>query len=318
MKFNKLAVATAVAMAFSASAIAVDITPKVSTGSKTGNYARMFKELQAACKDQVMMIEVESTGSAVNLDRILNNEVTSGIVQTDVMFSRARTEDLTNVKTLFALYPEEVHFVTLVTSPIKTGGVAGIGAKSIQLGSVSDLTGLPVAAWGGSVTTARVIQLNAEIAYTVVEVGSFKEAKALLDTGKVAAILMVGGQQMDDVKTLPVDYKLLPVSEATAGKLKSVYVPAKLNYSNLGQGGAGVPTIATDALFVTWKYTTPTYVQAMAELRDCFKKNASILAETPGMHKKWRSVDVNNTGKWASYDLPAITTVTVTAPAKKK
>ena len=302
MKFSKLAIAVA-AIAISATAVA-QTQLKVSTGGNTGTYSRMFKEFQNVCKDQIMQIEMSSKGSVENMDRILGNEVNAAIVQTDVLFYRARNEDLGNIKTLFALHPEEVHVITPSVSPIKSGGVAGIGSKSVQFNTVNDLAGRAVAAWGGSVVTAQVIRLQSEVNFTVTEVADFKAAKAALDKGDVAAIVMVGGQPMADVQSLNNAYKLLSFPDAMMGKLKSVYVPAKLNYSGMGQGGSGVQTIATEALYVTRAYKTPKYVESLAALRGCFKNNVNELAETTGTHKKWAAVNADNTGKWSYYELP--------------
>lgn len=279
---------------------------KVSTGGSTGTYSRMFKEFQQVCKDQIMQIEVPSKGSVDNMDKILGNEVNAAIVQTDVLFYRARNEDLGGIKTLFSLYPEEVHVITPTVSPIMEGGTLGIGKKPIQLNSVADLQGRSVAAWGGSIVTAQVIRLQSEINFSVVEVTDFKSAMAALNSGQVSAIVMVGGQPMADVQVLNNVYKLLPFSEVVIGKLKSVYVPAKLNYGGMGSGGSGVQTIATEALFVTRAYKTEKYVQSLSALRGCFKNNLPELQETTGFHKKWSAVNGENTGKWSFYELPAV------------
>lgn len=277
---------------------------KVATGSATGTYSRMFKEFQGACKDQIMQIEVPTKGSVDNMDKLLGNEVNAAIVQTDVLFFRARNEDLGGIKTLFSLYPEEVHVITAVTSPILEGGTLGIGKKPIQLNTVSDLQHRAVAAWGGSIVTAQVIRLQSEVSFTVTEVTDFKAAKAALDAGQVAAIVMVGGQPMADVQTMNNAYKLLPFTEITMGKLKSVYVPAKLNYSNMGQGGSGVQSIATESLFVTRAYKTDKFVQSLSSLRACFRANLGMMQEETGYHKKWASVNIDNTGKWSYFELP--------------
>lgn len=279
----------------------------VSTGSATGTYSRMFKEFQGACKDQIMMIEKPSTGSVENMDRILDNEVNAAIVQTDVLFHRSRNQDLGSIKTLFALHPEEVHLVSPAVSPIKEGGVAGLGSKPIQLTDITSLGGRTVAAWGGSFITAQVIRLQSEIPFNVVEMQNFKDAKAALDAGKVAAILMVGGQPMADISNLGRDYKLLGFPEQVVSKLKNVYVPARLNYSGLGVGGQGVQTIATEALFVTRAYKMPKYVESVSALRACFNAKVDELGETIGTHKKWAAVKTGNTGKWSYYELPEVT-----------
>ena len=287
---------------------------KVATGGATGTYHRMFTEFQQACKDQIMQIEVPSKGSVDNMDKLLGNEVNAAIVQTDVLFYRARNEDLGGIKTLFALYPEEVHVITSATSAILEGGTLGMGKKPAVFNTVNDLQGRAVAAWGGSIVTAQVIRLQSEISFTVAEVADFKAAKVALDAGQVAAIVMVGGQPMDDVKAMNNAYKLLSFPEATMGKLKSVYVPAKLNYSGMGQGGSGVQSIATESLFVTRAYKTEKYVQSLGALRGCFKTNLGTLQEETGYHKKWASVNADNTGKWSYYELP----VTKVAPVLTK
>lgn len=293
------------AMAMASVAFAQDtVNLKVSTGSATGTYNIMFTQFQARCKDKVMMIPATSTGSIQNIDRLLGNEVNAVITQTDVLFARSRTEDLSNIKTLFSLHPEEVHVITTKTSLIKAGGFGGFGSKPIQLSGIEDLAGLPVAAWGGSVTTANVIRLQSEIAFNVSETNSFKEAKVALDSGQVAAIIMVGGQPMDDVKVLGTEYKMLSFSEGTVAKLKQVYSPARVTYSGMGSGANGVATVSTDALFVTRTYKSPKIVASMAALRQCFKDNLDDISETTGMHKKWASVKAENTGKWAYWELP--------------
>ena len=279
-------------------------TLKVSTGSASGTYSRMFKELAATCKNEIPLVEVNSTGSVQNIDRLVGNEVNGAFTQTDVIFFRGQTEELSDYKTLFSLHPEEVHIVAPSVSPIQEGGTMGFGKKSIQLNKVEDLGGRVVGAWGGSYVTAQVVRLQSEIGYKVQEFQDFKTAKAAMDAGKIAAILMVGGAKMSDVASLDSNYKLLSFGEQTIGKLKRVYVPATLNYSNLGSGGNGVKTVATEALFVVRAYKSPKFVESMASLRKCFADNVETISETTGMHAKWRLVKPSNEGKWAYYQLP--------------
>lgn len=305
MKTVKFALMGALLAVASMASAQEDTQLMVSTGSPTGTYSRMFKEFQGMCKNQIMQVEKNSTGSVQNMDRLLGNEVNAAIVQTDVLYWRARNENLASIKTLFALHPEEVHVITPSVSPIKEGGMVGIGKKPIQLGSVQDLAGRSVAAWGGGFVTAQVIRMQAEINFQVVEVENYKAAMELLNSGQVAAIVMVGGHPMSDVAALNSAYKLLPFPEAIVAKLKNVYVPAKLTYSGMGAGASGVPTVATEALFVTRQYRTPRMVNALSSLRACMYDKLPDLQETTGMHKKWADVKAENQGKWAYYELPA-------------
>lgn len=303
MKHITLKVIMTIALALSAGAASAQVQLKVATGTPSGNYSRMFKELQAQCKDQLTQVEVPSKGSIDNLTKLLDNQVNAAITQTDALFHSARNADLSGIKTLFSLYPEEVHVITTSVGKIMEGGTLGFGATPMRLSSVSDLTGRTVAAWGGSVITGQVIRLQSEINFKLVEVADFKAARAALDAGQVAAIIMVGGQPMADVAALGTGYKLVPFSEAIVGKLKSVYVPAKLNYPTMGQGGTGITSVATEALLVTRAYKTEKYTKALYELRKCLNDNVDTLSETVGMHNKWSSVKTDNRGKWSYFEI---------------
>lgn len=88
-----------------------------------------------------------------------------------------------------------------------------------------------------------------------------------------------------------------------AERLKGVYRPARLNYAKMG--AAGVPTVATDALFVTREYKTAKMVDSLSRFRGCALSKIDELKETTGTHPAWQRVDPANRGKWAYYDLPA-------------
>jgi TRAP-type uncharacterized transport system substrate-binding protein len=274
---------------------------KVATGSSSGTYSKMFKELQETCKDTIMLSEQNSNGSMDNIDMLTGNTVNGAFVQTDVLFYRSRTEDLSNVKTLVTLHPEEVHFVTLTTPNIKEGGTMGFGAKQVQFNSINDLVGRTVVASGGSYITAQVIRLQTEINFNIVEAKTNDDAIKMITTGQAHAAVLVGGSPLPILAPLTNTYKLLEIPEATVAKLKNVYVPAKLNYSKMSS--TGVSTVATNALFVTRQYKTDTFVKGLTNLRACINKNVDVLSETTGKHPKWQAVKVGDTGKWSYYDL---------------
>jgi TRAP-type uncharacterized transport system substrate-binding protein len=289
------------ALAFSLSAFSQQLV--VSTGAPSGTYSKMFKELSAECTPvmSVPLIEKNSGGSVDNIDKILANEVNAGIVQTDVLFFRAKTDDLSRVKTLVTLFPEEVHILALSANR-KEGGVMGMGAKEISVNTLSDLNGRKVGSWGGSFVTAQVVRLQSEVAFSTVEFPDQKSALAALTAGQVDAILAVGGAPLDWVKSLSRAYKLVDIREAFVGKLKGIYKPAKVSYPNLGQ--SGVSTVSTDSILVTREYKTPRFVESLSALRSCFRTNIEDLQEKPGNHAKWMLVDPNTVPKWPAYVLP--------------
>ena len=276
---------------------------KVATGSGTGTYSAMLKQAAGLCGSSIALVEMNTSGSMENVNLLTGNQVNAAFVQTDVLFFRARTEDLGAVKTLVALHPEEVHVVAPGIALTKEGGVAGIGAKPIVLNSVKDLANRRVGAAGGSAITAQVIRLQAEIPFTVTEYADNKALLVAIAKGEVEAGVMVGGAPLGAVSELKGDWKLLGFPEDVVAKLKSVYRPARLNYTAIRQ--TGVQTIATDALFVTREYKTAKFVEALSTFRTCLTTGLDELKETTGMHPKWQAVDAANKGKWPYYELPA-------------
>lgn len=298
---------------------------KVATGGTGGTYSRMFKEVSGACSTQLPLSESTSSGSVQNIDRILGNEVNAAFVQADVLHWRARTEDLGNIKTLMTLHPEAVHLVAMADSKIKTGGTLGtaIGAKPVVFSTLTDLAGYTVGAAGGSVVTANVIRMQSEVQYNIAEFPSNDALLAALTAGQVQAALLVGGAPLGApvaegakptlVAALNRNYKLLSISETLQGKLKNVYSPVVLNYSNMGM--TGVKSVSTEAIFVTREYKTPKVVDGLSKLRACAIAAVPELAETIGMHPMWSKVNVESKGKWTYYKLPE---ADAPAVAKKK
>lgn len=277
-------------------------TLKVATGSPKGTYSAMLKEVTGVCGPDVPMVEVNTTGSMDNINQLVGNQVNAAFVQSDVLYLRARTEELGNVKTLLALHSEAVHLVALAASGIKEGGTLGIGAKEVVLTDLASLAGRRIGAAGGSKVTADVIRLQSEVPYSVVQFDTNDAALAALKAKQVEAVLMVGGAPLGGVAALGADHKLLPIPTALAERLKGVYRPARLNYPKLN--AAGVPTVATDALFVTREYKTAKMVDSLAKFRACALSKVDELKETTGTHPAWQGVDVNNRGKWAYLELP--------------
>lgn len=278
-------------------------TLRVATGGAKGTYSQMSKELSNACGTEVPLVEVNSTGSMENVSNLVGNQVNAAFVQSDVLYLRARTEELGNVKTLLALHSEQVHIVTRATSGLKTGGVMGVGGSAVNFTDLSSLAGYKVGAAGGSVVTAQVIRLQSEIPFNVVPFETNDAVLAAVKSGAVEAGLFVGGSPMPLIAALGPDLKLLPISGAVVERLKGVYKPARLNYPKMG--AAGVTTVSTDALFVTREYKTEKMTSSLARFRACALAKLDDLKETTGTHPAWQGVDPANKGKWAWYELPS-------------
>lgn len=287
---------------------------KVATGSAGNTYSTVFRELAAACKDSMQLTEANTSGSIQNLDMLIGNQVNGAMMQIDVLFSQAQTQNLGAYKTLVNLFPEEVHVVAPAVSRVKAGGygVGGlkIGEKPIEFTNIGDFAGYRIGAAGGSVRTATLIKLLSQINFQVVELPDNKAVQQALDGGNIEAALFVGGQPLGSVKALGAQYKLIAFPEAVQGMLKNVYKPAVLNYNGMGRGGVGVRTIATEAALVVQTYKTPAMVSALSQFRACAMAKADELKEELGTHPAWKHIasdqseNPDSRGKWAWMDLP--------------
>ena len=284
------------------SALASGQQLQVATGKAGDTYSTMLKQLAQRCGNTAAITEVPSSGSNDNINQLVGNQVNAAFVQSDVLWLRARTEDLGNVKTLLALHPEQVHIVAKARSGLKAGGVMGIGGSEVVLHDITALTGLRVGAAGGSLVTAQVIRLQSEIPFHTMPFDKGDDVLAALDKGDIEAAIFVGGAPLGTIAKLGPQYKLLPVPAPVLEKLKGVYRPARLNYQKMG--ATGVATVATDALFVTREYKTPRMTDGLAKLRACAVASIDELRETTGTHPAWQSVSADNRGKWPWYELP--------------
>lgn len=289
------------AMCAAATAFAQQL--QVSTGDPKGStYTSMFSTMGKYCGSQIALVPMPSTGSVENLDRLMANTVNAAFVQSDMLFMRAMTEDLGNIKTLLALHPETVHFYAPTVSGFKQGGKLGTsyGATDVVIADITQLAGLRVGAAGGSVVTAGVIKLQADIGYTLVTYDTNDQAHAALVKGEVNAVVRVGGQPLPGISALPAGFKLLAINPATAEKLKNVYRPTRASYRNLN--AAGVPTVTTDALLVVRNYKTAKMVDSLGAFRQCVLASLDEVKETTGTHGAWQTVKAENKGLWPWYE----------------
>lgn len=295
---------------------------KIATGGAGNTYSTVLREMAGACKDELQITEVNSAGSIANLELLLANQINGAMIQIDVLFSQANTQDLTQYRTLVNLFPEEVHVVAPAQSKLKAGGMLGVGAKPVEFNTINDLAGHRIGAAGGSVRTADLIRLQSQIAFKVVDFPDNKAVQAALDAGQIEAALYVGGQPLGSVKDLGPEYKLVAFPEQVQGLLKNVYRPGRLNYTKMGRAGAGIPTVATEAALVVQSYKTPKMVAALSAFRNCVLDKVEEQRETLGTHPAWKRIpaaqntDPATRGKWPWLDLPSAAPAAPATPAK--
>ena len=312
MKFPKLLVFLVVSLMISnfswaEEAVQANADIQIANGSSSGIYAQITKEIKQVCGDQISISEVKDTSGAIeNLDRMLSNDANAAFLHSDVLSYRGKTEDLSNIKTLLALFPEDIHFLAMNKPYEIVQGPFGMQKKTYNIESISDLGGLAVGAAGGGFISSNVIRLQAEIPYTVIQFNSGKEVIQALNDGKIAAGVFVGPAPLPNLKDLGKEYKLLNITDTTIDKLKSVYKKSTVMYTKMSP--LAVQTVAADDLLITRDYKSKKHIEALTKLRACVQNSLNeestsgpVLKETIGFHKAWQKVDINNRGKWDWY-----------------
>ncbi|MFC4424700.1 TAXI family TRAP transporter solute-binding subunit [Deinococcus navajonensis] len=257
----------------------------VATGSPTGTYSAMFKNIGQVCAQSAYLKERGSTGSLENIDLLLGNEVSLAFVQSDVLKAKQQIDQdprVENIRALLPLHSEEVHLFArpVVVKKNMLGKVTRSG-----VGTFADLKGKRVAAWGGSLITAKVLSAKLKVPYSIVSVKDRDAAFNALNTNQADAVLAVVGQPASWVKTLA-GVSLVPVPYTPA--LNGIYTQAKLLYANLG--ASSVPTVAVQSVLATRDFKTPDKKKMLLAYQKCALGKLVNLQEDEGMHPKWQEV----------------------------
>jgi TRAP-type uncharacterized transport system substrate-binding protein len=311
----RIPILTALLFTFTSTAFAQDKI-LVADDSSSGTYAKMVAEIKTVCNDTIAIEEIKVSGGALgNLNALANNKASVALLHSDVIYAMAMADpSYRKLKTLVALYPEEIHIVALRNSGLKSGGTMGFGGKEVEFKDLAGLAGRKMGASGGGVYTARILQGQGEGKFEVVQFDSGKELLPALDSGQVQAILFVGGAPLHNIEALDGSkYKLLPIPESIGNKVQAVYHTATITYPNLRSGP--IRTLAPDAIALTRVYKTPQMIAPQAKFRTCFYEKLDNLKETPGLHPKWQAIEPENHGTWEWYDLPGTSPPPAAGPA---
>lgn len=289
------------------------ITLNFSTGGNKGAYFAFIKEVSGVCGGNAYKVTAEvSSGSSENVERMLANEVVGAPIQLDVAENYKATRDLSGLRPLMALFPEQAHFVTRAELGEKEatevfGRKIQIGswkfdAKPVVLNTIEDLAGRNVAAAGGSYYTGMMMRhpTVGGLPMNLKELtgpSAANDAIAGVLTGEYAAAIMVTAQPAKLITELGENaskLKLLPVSDAMFSKISRFY-PNKtsLSYRKMGAGGTNIPSFEVMSVLMVQNYTTGKYAVALADLRQCILDNAKELSGQPGTSLAWRHIAKN-------------------------
>lgn len=276
-------------------------TIPVSTGSKTGSYFKFMTQVQEVCPEVRLNIQ-ESAGTTANFDAMEANEVSVAPGQLDVANLYKRTKDMSNIKLLVPLFPEQVHFLTRADVVKKEGGynlgfIGNVGGKEVQLRNVLDLAGKKIATAGGSYMTAKMFAIDSGISIQPIDAGSADKAMAGVLAGTYDAAIFVGAAPLGTItgtKEAPnpkiTSLRLLEVPDAVMSKLSIFKKAQPLTYRGMGPGGDNVQAIEVMSGLFTQNYGKSPMGDAIYALQQCLIREAPGQAAVPGRHPAWRNI----------------------------
>lgn len=281
-----------------------DLNLVVADDSSSGTYKKMLGEIISVCgNDQFSITEAQGVtgGAPGNLDALVNNQAQAAFLHSDVFFANSQSDPTyKRFQTLVALYPEPIHVLALRESKTSKKGALSFG--KIEFSSLSDMSGYTIGAAGGGVYTAKILKGQGDGGFVVNAYNSGADAIAALDAGDIAAVIFVGAAPLPNLIKLDKNkYKLLPIGENIANKVKGVYRSASISYNGLTSGP--IPTIAPLATILTRKFSTPKKVNAQRHFRECFYKHLDELKDSGSPN--WQQVEAGDHGVLDWYEIPA-------------
>jgi len=305
MKITTFALAAATLVAFPFSAMA-ETTLVIGSGGETGTYFPVIQETIDFCGPETGITmthrfdeEGKSVGGSINNIRgLLDNVIQAGLIQGDTAYLQLQTVPaMQRIQALLAYHLEPIHFIVPATVMVEEGssGVLGFGGSDPVFGAnplnnVSDLRGHVVATWGGSATSAQVINQLVNLGMTVNTYDNQGEAMAALDSGQAHVVVSTVGFPATWIRDLPSDaYKLLDVLPTTQETVANVYGTTGVSYDNLVNGGR-VNALSVQAILFTRTYRTEEMLNALAALQSCVVDHLYEIQDTAGTHPAWQGI----------------------------
>ena len=275
------------------------------TGPKTGTYFAFGKDIAMVGEKIGITIDVKpSEGSIDNIKRINSSENAAlGIVQSDVLgfLARSKSPDsirmASNLRMIFPFYNEEVHV---------------LARKTIK--NFSDLEGKKIAIGEeGSGNMLTAINLFSMMNVTPVEMRKIPPAQGVVAVlkGELDAVIYVAGKpvrlfkNLEDL-TLPENHKYAPMLEQVHflpmdnPKMLEEYKPAEITKNDYNFVGQKLPTIAVQAVMVSFDFSeggNKKRCERLANLGKALRAELPMLKEKG--HPKWKEVNLDaELGLW--------------------
>jgi TRAP transporter TAXI family solute receptor len=274
------------------------------TGSKTGTYYAIGREIAQTSAQSGAYVEVKtSEGSIDNIKRINSSENASlGIVQSDVLgfLSRSKNPDsmrmASNLRMVFPFYNEEVHILARKT----IREFADLNGKKIAIGEDGSGNMLTAINLFSMMNISPAEMVKAPLAQSVVAVLK----------GDLDAVVVVAGKpvrlfkNLEDL-TLPENKQFAPMMEQVHllpldnPKMLEEYKPALITRGDYTFVAEDVKTVAVQAVLVSYDFSSGNKkrCETLGTLAKTLRDNLPALKEKG--HPKWKEINLDaDSGLW--------------------
>ena len=303
---------TLLLMCFTSAAMAQSgkqATLKMGTGGPNGNYYAMGQDIYSYCKDVIdentEFQALESEASVANILGMNNKVYSAGIVQEDVLQYFAKQDprkiNINRMKIISGLHVETVYLLipknfkpksTTSDKKNRWGSLLtkiGFGKKDASQGplqiSLELLEGQDLAAWGGSVISAKALKYFTGINFNIIDVPKERRDNIIMP------MLLVGGQPYKPVEDYLAtgNYILVGIDYEIIRNQAPFYINVAANY-NIGGKATSVSTIGVRALLLGKSFRKEARNKNMIALAQCINDNLVDLADDPDTNPNWNSV----------------------------
>ncbi|MCG9697687.1 TAXI family TRAP transporter solute-binding subunit [Shewanella sp. Isolate11] len=202
----------------------------IGTGGQSGIYYPFGGALAKVWSENVADVNVKAEVTAASVEntiKVVRGDMIAGIAMGNVVLDAYKGEGKFKspmpVKTLFALYPNLVHAITLKKSGINS--LAQLKGKRISLGAPAS---------GTAVTAAALLEsLGIDVKKDIDAVYlNYSETTNALANGQIDAGFIVGGQGVGAVTQIALtrDINIIPISDAESAAFIKQY-PAYSSYT---------------------------------------------------------------------------------------
>lgn len=297
------------ALVFSSSVFSMDL--KFGSGAEGGSYYSMLEDVSDFCggslgqdrkgNDNVFVNSPEGSGAVGNLLGISNKKYVGGMVQEDVLRYYSRQDSTkynqNNIKIIAGMHTETGHL--LIPKSFKPSGgsrldnlFSFINTKPPSPLSIESLKGQKIAAWGGSIVSAKALSSFLNLDAKVIPI-----KKESAESSSIP-ILIVAGQPSSIVQSLLSTNKfiLAPIDYHNLQSRQPFYLKMDANYEINGEM-ASVQTFGIRAYLVGKVYRREASNAPLISLSKCIKESLVDLSDDPETNPNWGSVyDLDQNG----------------------